>query len=471
MVFLYALVRGGRVGATYDEIITIQDFCSLSFYDVILGVCPVANNHVLNTILIKVCFLVFGESLFVARIPNLLSLVLYLYFGYRISYANLSRCMGISCYFMLICNPFLLDFFSLARGYGLSLAFMAGSLYFASENAKLFSLSNLSKSLLWGGLSVLSLFSMIYFWAALVAAANLEAFLYGGLLRLKDSLYRSLLVSAGVASVILVPLWRLVSGGGLIYGGDNNFYSDTLLSLARRSLASPSATLSVRITLNALLIIFVISLFMACLRGRFLRPLRSSFLYITLISVFLIILSHFTSGILYPLDRGGLFIYPLFVFCLFFSLESVNRFFKKAVVSTLVVGLSFNFLLNFNIYKTILWDFDSRTTEILAFINNKGMVEGRVVDLQFEWVFEKSLNYYINSREYPFVHLVYQVGDDPINPSADFYLSRNSFSNSSKIRYQRDREIADCYDKKVLLDYPGENIVVLESLKRRASVP
>ncbi|MCH8554049.1 MAG: DUF2827 domain-containing protein, partial [Schleiferiaceae bacterium] len=65
------------VGATYDEVWTITHFAKFYYPDVLTCTPCDANNHILNTLFIKVLFTLFGESLFLARLPNVLAFLMY----------------------------------------------------------------------------------------------------------------------------------------------------------------------------------------------------------------------------------------------------------------------------------------------------------------------------------------------------------------------------------------------------------
>jgi len=234
--FLYISTRAILLGATFDEIMTIEGPVKLSFLGMFLKFSPLANNHLLNTFLIKILFSVRNESLFIARLPNVLSFILYAYFGYKITFKNLSTLLGLGCFLLLLSNPFLLDFFSLARGYGLSLSFLMGALYFGSEQFKSPSTSTLSKSLLFASLSVISVLSMIYLWLCLAALLSLVPLLKKDLAFFGKSLFLSSLFGAGLLCIISAPILRLIDAHALVYGGNTSFYSDTLLSLTKYSL-------------------------------------------------------------------------------------------------------------------------------------------------------------------------------------------------------------------------------------------
>ena len=89
-----------------------------------------ACHHVLHTILCKISILLFGLSEFTLRIPSLLGGLLYLVTIYRIA----RRVFGGGRQFLLVVgllslNPLMLDYMSVARGYGLALALFLWAMY------------------------------------------------------------------------------------------------------------------------------------------------------------------------------------------------------------------------------------------------------------------------------------------------------------------------------------------------------
>jgi len=348
----------------------------LPFLDILSGSHPTANNHVLNTFLIKVVFSLGASSLVILRLPNVLSFILYLYWGYKISFGKLSSFVGLGCFALLMCNPFLLDFFSFARGYGLSLGFMMGALYFGSEFFESRSTSNLAKALVLTSLSVLSVFSMIYFGVGLAATLTLACFLRKDWNALKRCLFYSLLIGFALLGSVAVPIFRLKESGFLHYGGCNSFYSDTLVSLARYSLYSLDITFSVYLTLDLYLggiwFISSISYFKNEAWGSF----KNVFLGVSVLSIVLIILAHRLAGVLYPINQVGLFLYPFFVFSLCFCLNDFRHYVGTATLSLILIVFSINFISKANFYRTALWGFDAHTEEIFDKINEIGRRKG-----------------------------------------------------------------------------------------------
>jgi uncharacterized membrane protein len=84
-----------------------------------------ANNHLLNTWLMKCSVNLFGESEFALRLPNVLAAGVYFFAsGALLEKLFEKRWQIVLAFLVLTLNPFILDFFCVARGYGISLAMM-----------------------------------------------------------------------------------------------------------------------------------------------------------------------------------------------------------------------------------------------------------------------------------------------------------------------------------------------------------
>lgn len=79
-----------------------------------------ANNHLLNTWLMRLSELFFGSSEFALRLPNLLFSLVYFITAYFFALREKKWYLQIAVFCVLVCHPYLLDFFGIARGYGIS---------------------------------------------------------------------------------------------------------------------------------------------------------------------------------------------------------------------------------------------------------------------------------------------------------------------------------------------------------------
>ncbi len=129
--FAAIVQKAWTLSFTMDEAFTYNTWCAgpfSAFFTV-----SSYNNHPLNTLLCRVSAGVFGGGEFSLRLPSVLSGLLYLLVVQRIAVLL----FGNSLWMLLLVgvnalNPFVLDHFSTARGYGMGLAlWMLGAYYVA----------------------------------------------------------------------------------------------------------------------------------------------------------------------------------------------------------------------------------------------------------------------------------------------------------------------------------------------------
>ena len=90
---------------------------------------PVSNNHVLNSLLIRISTHAFGTSVLTVRLPALLGAALYISICYFLCRSITDRfSIQFPVFLCLVYNPFILDFMVAARGYGLANAFLLAAI-------------------------------------------------------------------------------------------------------------------------------------------------------------------------------------------------------------------------------------------------------------------------------------------------------------------------------------------------------
>lgn len=123
--------RADKLSMTHDESSTTNvvdgTYSNIMFAKNMFGT---ANNHILNSLLLKKSVTLFGWHEWSIRLPNVLCFVLYfiavVLLMQRMSRNNFIRLAGV----LLFCTPhFIVDYFSLARGYGMAVAFELMGLY------------------------------------------------------------------------------------------------------------------------------------------------------------------------------------------------------------------------------------------------------------------------------------------------------------------------------------------------------
>uniref|UniRef100_Q020A0 Glycosyltransferase RgtA/B/C/D-like domain-containing protein n=1 Tax=Solibacter usitatus (strain Ellin6076) TaxID=234267 RepID=Q020A0_SOLUE len=113
------------------------------------------NNHVLNTLLIRISTARFHLTELSLRLPSLLGGLLYLWVAYRIATRRFAPgTVAIAVLGLLTLNPMVLDGMSEARGYGMALALLLWALELMLESAETFSLRKFNLAAVCLGLSV-----------------------------------------------------------------------------------------------------------------------------------------------------------------------------------------------------------------------------------------------------------------------------------------------------------------------------
>jgi len=131
LAFGYTVLRACYLGITHDEAVTYLYWSAGSFRDIFLfnGFAP-PNNHLLNSLLIKLSVSCFGLSEFAIRIPALIGHALYLTGVYKTLKLLFKENLLAAALCILIFNPFILQIFAIGRGYALGLGFMSMGIYF-----------------------------------------------------------------------------------------------------------------------------------------------------------------------------------------------------------------------------------------------------------------------------------------------------------------------------------------------------
>ncbi len=175
-LLIFMVKRTAEAAFTFDEAATYLNYISASPMAVFNF--NSANNHLINTLLTKLAWVLGGSSEFVLRLPNLLAFAVYLLFSFLILDRFVkNKIIAVCGYILLSLNPYVLDFFSLCRGYGLSLAFLMASLFFFfsfMENAienKPDRYRPLNFSLAAAGLAVLCNFGLLNVYISLAVIA------------------------------------------------------------------------------------------------------------------------------------------------------------------------------------------------------------------------------------------------------------------------------------------------------------
>jgi hypothetical protein len=341
---VYNVHRAWSSAIVTDEAFTANAFVAPPWLDLLTTYD--ANHHILHSFLCKLSIAAFGWNELALRLPSLLGGFVWLYLVYRLG----RRLFGDSPLHLVFCawlafHPALLDWFSIARGYGLALTFMLAAAYELAGP-----LPALGRASLWLGLSAA---------ANLVFAVPAAALVIGwtaarGAWRRSPDLA---VPGAAVALVItIIPLSR-AKGANFYVGADSLRHSiDSLFGVPGFE------------GLSALLMIAAPAVLLAALwYGR--RDETLQFFAWSLTLCILAVAAMRIAGMPYPLGRTGVYLVALWILCLLqlASLSSVHW----TWAAVLAPVAAFLFAAPTDYYR--IWQYDAGNRAVMERIAASGL--------------------------------------------------------------------------------------------------
>lgn len=403
-LFIYVVLRAINLSFTHDE--------SLSYailFDNQMAI-QTANNHLLNTILMWISNLFFGNSEIALRLPNVLSFGLYLYASFVIFKETKNAWLMALGSCLILLNPFLIDYFSLARGYGISLGCMMLSLYFLLRNGfnhRSFDefIKEYKLSITFASLAVFANLAMINYLIATILIFVLQ-YLFLRKASPKEfnkpfSIFVKILTFAplvlGFMMLVFLKLKnQLYIGEKTLLGALNSLIENSVYF----SLYPTWVLEFIKYSIIALLIAGFISIILK-------KDFSSKFFIIALLIVLIIIglvLEHVLFNANYPQDRTTLSFVPLFGLFMYYFILHIKQYYtqKKIVVigcfMIIALPLLYHFINNVNLIYTKTWKYDAHTKKAIFLIESYAKNNTKKTSISNEWFFEPTLNYYIHSR-------------------------------------------------------------------------
>jgi len=418
-IIYFVTYKAANSSFTHDESFSYTRYVHTGFMDIISYKNPYPNNHILNTLLMKYSEMIFGSSELALRIPNILLFIVYLFFTFLFFKKN-DPFISISIFILMIANPYLIDFFCLARGYGLSIGFMIMSLYFLiksvhTEKSKHLILFNTSALF-----AILSNFTLLYFYIGSLIIYNLIKLLDHFVFKTEANkkynfikLNKINLIQFAIAVVILYePIRRVIKFKLIDFGGKSGFMHDTVASLINEYFYDVFNLRHLTFENNVLKIIVLLIVFGSLFiilkkiyqKNKDFFITQKSLIIVNLILLFITletIIAHYFFKTDYIIIRFALFLFPLFILNLGFLLEYLLRLkYRKIILFiTIILALSSagNMLYNLNSYSYNEWTFDMETKnamkELIAY-HKKNEPEKSNIKVGITWIFEPTMNYY-----------------------------------------------------------------------------
>jgi hypothetical protein len=302
-----------------------------------------------------------------ARLPSLLGLLIYLFSCWMLTDRVSQGWEGCLAYLALCTNAHLMDYFCLARGYGLAVGFTSLSLYLLVESA----CRNPSQLLptawaigaVWSAsLAVFANLAFLNFYIAVMCVCvgwSLHSFLLlkPGVLRpVRDTLAANsyVFVNAAILFVFYLPrVLLLIRFQKLYYGGTKGFVADTVQSLIACNMYGMPAPDSVaacvaKIAVALSFAMAVVTAWRNCREG---FRQQSAALLVSLVLLWMVVFNvslFHLAGMKYLRERTALMFVPVFItqsVCFMSESTAASKAIARAIVISCVMlgGYGINF--------------------------------------------------------------------------------------------------------------------------------
>ncbi|MCF6341686.1 MAG: glycosyltransferase family 39 protein [Bacteroidales bacterium] len=338
LLWAYLWLRAWLVPIIYDEVATFYHYVQageflpwFAHWD--------ANNHILNSALTILSYKLFGSSPLALRLPNLLVSILFFIYCYKIAETISNKYLRWVFILSLLLAHSFVDYFSLSRGYGMSMALLFGGIWYLMQSLKQANIKNYLLTLLFINLAVLANLTLI------ISAFVVMALLFLNLINRKNmGLPVIITIVAGLlpASFFIKLLFFMKAKGLLYYGSAVSFKAVTLWSLVKYFTGFESGTIE-----NLLIVYFIIIVaVLAWLIGRMkdenpFSRIEFIFGFLLLGNVAGIFLNAWLFDVNYPEDRSGLFLFPFFIGSLIFVTDEIQLNMLKKIMAVLASLLLF----------------------------------------------------------------------------------------------------------------------------------
>ena len=438
-LLLYIIYKASHTSFTHDESYTYTHYVHQNFMDIISYKTPYLNNHILNTLCVKYSEELFGSSEISLRLGSIIAFVIYSVFTISLFYKCCPKFI-LPFYVILSFNPYLLDFFSLARGYGLSIAFMLMSIYYISKYFITEKKVDLILFNVGAGFSVLSNFSMLNYYISALITYNVISFLLSkyNVQDVKKSVQFFRLNKINIISFILLgmilyePIRKISKMKLLDFGGKDGIISDTGPSVVYDLFYKMNVTDDYMLFFKLFMIIVPIGTIILLVIKFIKKDLDFFKTHITLLFANLVLwlivcfinIQHFVLDNDYNMHRFALFLYSLFmvnfVFLILYfytqGLKIVTVMVSCVCAFLLCVNLYYNHSLSY--YRDWQWDMDTKLImQKLTLEHQKN--PSKKVRLGINWIFEPCTNFYRYTLDLNWLNPTHREG---ISKNDDYYL-------------------------------------------------
>jgi hypothetical protein len=403
LLLAYTAFRAAVLAMTYDEAWSVT-LLRQSAWDLVTFRQAEINNHALNTLLMKAARRLLGPHTLTYRLPNVAAHALYLAASLALV-RRMRPAVAAAAFALLNLNPFLLDFFSLARGYGLAAGLALCGVACLDRALERPGRAWETAAVGCLALATLANLSLLH---ALAAAQGVVVLLAAERRALVRDAWPSLLVTTGLAAALLPSFRRLEAAGQLVWGGTDGFWRDTVGSLARTFLYrdAPGRTAAALTVLVGMLVAALAGTALAAWRrhGSSLprTPALVFFLLLCLPALSTTVLHHL-AGSRFLTERTALLFVPLFGVAVAHAaaIWAEGRWGRAARAGLVAAALllAAHAARSGNARYTFTWRHGADVTEVVRLMEDEHRRSGTPVSLMVSWPFKMPIRYYARQRD------------------------------------------------------------------------
>jgi len=351
-VLIYFGLRAAYVPIFHDEAATFFHFIQVERFIPFYAEWD-AGNHLLNSALSFLSVKLFGMHPFWLRLPNLICLPFYLFFCYRISGLINHRLIQTVCYIAMITATMMLEFFSQARGYGMSLTFFMATLWFLNKYLNTYNIKH--QITLWVMMFLTLLANMSMVNTLLILCGMIPIYILSQ--QSKPKLQHFLIwlfLGLGLLAITAWYAFEMKSRNLLYTGLPDGFVEVTVYSFAKFQFGLSSLLFS-------WILAFMGLFFCSILLWKIWTPQRKNYFNYTLSGLLLLnaigaILLNQLLAVNYPEERTAIYFLPLFILAFAFAMDQlvlINYKFKYFILPLLFFPIQLFSTLNLN--SSRLW--------------------------------------------------------------------------------------------------------------------
>ncbi|MCF8297966.1 MAG: glycosyltransferase family 39 protein [Saprospiraceae bacterium] len=361
LIWIYLWLRAYYIPLIHDEAATFFHYIhpeSWLPYKAHLD----ANNHFLNSALAIVSYRIFGSSMLAIRLPNLLFALVFFFYTYKISTQINSRILRWVFIGSLLTASYFIEFFALARGYGISMALLIASLYYLILVFKENKSVNYFATLIILTLAISANLTLLN--SAIIINVLL---LIKALWNFKNDKLKAILSKLFFVIVLgIIPLaffaafsFKLRESGSLYYGDNIGFWESTVRTLIKAFAGGNSMFSEIIIVFLFVFstLIFIIRIFRTKLTET-LNDFRIIFPILLIGNLCAILILSGLFEVNYPEDRVALYLFPLLIGSLVFAFDKIEN--QRIKIAGLISLFPLLFLLihsisNLNLSYSSYW--------------------------------------------------------------------------------------------------------------------